>query len=129
LDEQKLLSLISDQSMASRALAEMGVFSMPIADDMWSLAISQPGIKNAKLEVEGLYGEGELGLRYVLQPKNWLLYALQRWFEGRSSIIKKIGLILLNRWGAPVFVAQNLANQARAILPQYRVYIEYRRKI
>ncbi len=129
MDERKLSSLIDEQSMASRVLAEMGVFSMPIADDMWSLAITQPGIADARLDIDGLYGEGDLGLIFYLKPKSWILYLFQRFFEKRQGILGKIGLLLLKRWGAPVNAAQQLANQARTILPNYYVRVEFRRKV
>src|SRR5277367_2176665 len=115
--------------MASRMLAEMGVFSMPIADDLWQLAITQPGIADARLDVDGLYGEGDLGLIFYLKPKSWFLYLFQRFFEWKGGILGKLGLLLVKRWGAPVNAAQQLANQARTILPQYYVRIEYRRKV
>lgn len=120
--------------MAGQFLADIGIFSPVITDNLYAYARMMHGIRDAVIHLPMPDENGDIKekfVKYVLVPKSWFLYKLLKRLESsRRGIISKIGLILLSKLGAPVFVEQTLEALTRSImLGKYDVRFEYAKEL
>ena len=126
MNEQEISSLNSMMS-TGHVLMEMGLMTPIITDNLYAYARMMPGIKDARIEIPITEdGVPSGSITYKLIPKSQMLLRVSNYFKSKNGIIYKIGLLILDKLGAPAFSGEKLVVLTQSMLRgKYDVRFEF----